>query len=211
MRFWDELEKEPHGDTRDVLTLLLATGARKSNVYEMAWADISIPLATWRVPMSKSGEGYDVNLTQAALDVLERRRREMDPGEKFIFPANSASGHITDIKKRWGAFRKRAGLPGVRLHDLRRTKGSMAAIAGESLQKIGAMLGHGGDDAAGEGAIEAGTTQTEITETSQGGQWLSMTSCFTSHSENGLRGWKPLSWGSRHWRNWNRKIRRVMV
>lgn len=44
VRFNDELEKEEHEVLRDVLTLLLATGARKSNVYAMRWADISFEL-----------------------------------------------------------------------------------------------------------------------------------------------------------------------
>jgi len=160
VRFYEELKKEPHTDTRDVLALLLATGARKSNVYEMRWPDVSLELKIWKIPMSKSGESYSVELTPAALEVLERRHREREvharklladrsdqkPHEQrtseFVFPANSESGHIEDIKKRWGEFRKRAGIPDVRLHDLRRSKGAYAAISGESLQKIGAMLGH---------------------------------------------------------------------
>jgi integrase len=142
VRFHEALKKEPHRDTRDILTLLLATGARKQNVYEMQWADVSFELSTWTIPMSKSGESYVVELTPAAIAVLEGRSRGRDEKSKWIFPANSSSGHVADIKKRWALLRKRAGIGDVRLHDLRRTKGSWAAISGESLQKIGAMLGH---------------------------------------------------------------------
>jgi integrase len=141
VKFHEELKKEEHLDTRDVLALLLSTGARKSNVYEMRWADVSLQLKNWKIPMSKSGEGYDVPLSAAALEVLERRYRTKGESE-FVFPAKSESGHIEDVKKRWSEFRKRAGFADVRLHDLRRTRGSYAAISGESLQKIGAMLGH---------------------------------------------------------------------
>jgi integrase len=76
------------------------------------------------------------------MQVLERRRREAKEGAVFVFPASSRTGHISDIKKKWFEFRKRAGIPDVRLHDLRRTKGSYAALSGESLQKIAAVLGH---------------------------------------------------------------------
>src|SRR4029077_14721732 len=117
-------------DTRDVLALYLATGARRGNVNGMRWADISFELLTWRIPMSKSGEGYDVALTPAAIEVLERRHETKGESE-FVFPARSKSGHIVDIKKKWQKFRKRAGIPDVRLHDLRRTKGSYAALSGE--------------------------------------------------------------------------------
>jgi integrase len=142
LKFNEELKKEQHADTRDALALLLATGARKSNVYAMRWENISFELRNWHVPMSKSGSDYEVALTPAAMEVLERRRREIPQDQPWVFPAPSKSGHITDIKKRWGEFRKRAGIPDVRLHDLRRTKGSYAALSGESLQKIGALLGH---------------------------------------------------------------------
>jgi integrase len=128
---------------RDVATLLLATGARKSNVYAMRWADISFALGVWHVPISKNGEGYEVNLTPVALAVIKRRREEIDDeAEEFVFPARSLSGHTQDVKKSWAAFRKRCALADVRLHDLRRTRGSYLAIGGVSLQQIAGVLGH---------------------------------------------------------------------
>jgi len=142
VRFNAELEKEEHKVLVDVLTLLLATGARKSNVYAMRWQDVSFELRRWSVPMSKSGVGYEINLTTAALKVLERRRREIAETETFVFPARSKSGHLCDVKKQWARFRKDCGLSDVRLHDLRRTRGSYLAISGVSLQQIGAVLGH---------------------------------------------------------------------
>jgi integrase len=141
-RFSEELKKEEHKILADVLVLLLATGARKSNVFAMQWSDVAFELTTWQVPMSKSGEGYAVNLTPAALAVLERRRREISGDEMFVFPSHGKSGHITDVKKRWIEFRKRCGFLDVRLHDIRRTRGSYLAIGGVSLQQIGAVLGH---------------------------------------------------------------------
>jgi len=44
----------------------------------------------------------------------------------------------------WQRIRRRAGLEGVRLHDLRHTHASSAAGLGTSLQIIGALLGHSG-------------------------------------------------------------------
>lgn len=138
-----ELEKpETPGDLRDFVTLALATGARKSNIYAMTWKDVNFEAKSWFIPMSKSGEGYQVNLTPAAINVLERRRHETPDSEPFVFPSNSESGHIVDVKKQWTAFRTRCGLPDVRIHDLRRTRGSYLAISGTSLQVIAATLGH---------------------------------------------------------------------
>ncbi len=142
LSFFEGLEKEKHRDFRDVLVLLLATGARKGNVFEMRWQDVSIELKNWHVPMSKSGESYEIDLLPAALKVLERRRGVFDAEETFVFPSRSKSGHIEDVKKQWVRFRAQCGFPGVRLHDLRRTKFSYQASGGVSLQIIGAGAGH---------------------------------------------------------------------
>jgi integrase len=46
------------------------------------------------------------------------------------------------LPKKWEAVRKRAGLDGVRLHDLRHSFASFGAAAGDSLLVIGKLLGH---------------------------------------------------------------------
>jgi integrase len=60
----------------------------------------------------------------------------------FVFPGPGRTGHLTDIKKPWQEFRKRAGLENFRIHDLRHTHASYQSIAGVSLQQIGKSLGH---------------------------------------------------------------------
>ena len=46
------------------------------------------------------------------------------------------------MQKPWGRIRKKADLTDVRIHDLRHTFASVAAINGLSLPMIGALLGH---------------------------------------------------------------------
>jgi integrase len=142
VRFRDELKSDAtHPDLRDFVLLALATGARKQTLWGMRWQDISFELRSWAIPFSKSGEGYTASLTDAAVKVLERRRKEIS-GE-FVFPADNETGHVRGgLERQWDNFRKRCGLPDVRIHDLRRTCGSYQAISGVSLQTIGANLGH---------------------------------------------------------------------
>jgi Phage integrase family len=49
---------------------------------------------------------------------------------------------VHDLKRPWQAVAKRAGLDGVRIHDLRQTHASVGAGAGLGLPIIGKLLGH---------------------------------------------------------------------
>ena len=131
-------------DLADFVRLALATGARKSNILAMRWADIDLDLKDWHMPMSKSGKGYHVDLTPAALTTLERREKEAT-SSPFSFSRPTALHQAISAMcvQPWQRFLKRFDLPqDVRLHDLRRTCRSYQASAGVSLQKIGAALGH---------------------------------------------------------------------
>jgi integrase len=142
IRFEDTLEKETHQDLKDFISLSLATGARKGDVFAMRWSDIQWERSTWCVPdTTKNGVAYDASLEPVALAVLKRRRTTAPDSEVFVFPGVSKSGHLMDLKKPWQSFRKRADIPDVHVHDIRRTVASYQAIAGESLQKIAATLG----------------------------------------------------------------------
>jgi integrase len=142
VRFKDCLKNEPDKNLRDFLTIALGTGARRSNITAMEWAAINFDGRVWHIGETKSGEPYNVDLTPAVLKVLERRRAEIPESAEYVFPSYGKSGHVSDLKNQWHEFRKRAGIPHIRIHDLRRTCGSYQAIAGVSLQQIGASLGH---------------------------------------------------------------------
>lgn len=150
--YGDELKRflkavsELHSDTmRDFFMMLLATGARKSNVLAMRWADINLHEGIWRVPDTKNGEPYQVALTAPATEILERRQQASTSG--WVFPADSKSGHLEEPKKVWKTVLEKAELENLRMHDLRRTFGSFMAAQGASLQMIGKALGHKSQEA----------------------------------------------------------------
>jgi len=142
VRFEAELKKEPSRDLRDFLELSMATGARKSDVLGMRWQDVQLDLKRWTVPFPKNAESYNVSLEPDQITILKQRRKEIPDSSVWVFPSHSKSGHTENVKKAWYAFRKRANIPDVRIHDIRRTVGSYQAIAGESILAIGQTLGH---------------------------------------------------------------------
>ena len=133
-------EEEP--DVRDFFLLALLTGARRSNVQGMRWADVDLDLCLWSIPGAdaKAGEIMVIPLVTPAVEIL-RARVERANGN-YVFPGRGGRGHLVEPKRAWARIREAAGIPDVRIHDLRRTMGSWLATAGTSLQVIGAALGH---------------------------------------------------------------------
>ena len=131
-------------DVRDFFLVALFTGARRGNVASMAWADVDLDRCLWRIPgtEAKAGEPIIIPLVAPAVKVLRERLETVD-GSPWVFPSRSRTGHLVEPKRAWATIREKAGLPGVRIHDLRRTLGSWLAVAGTSLQVVGKALGHG--------------------------------------------------------------------
>ena len=148
-------EKE---DLQDLIYILLYTGARKGNVLAMEWAEIDFNLKIWRIPASKSKNKnvMVIPLLDEAIAVLQKRKSTNR--SIYVFPSvkGSKSGHLTDFKKSWSAFREKwfrfreekYNLPkpiqksDFRIHDLRRSIASYQALLGSSLLVIGKSLGH---------------------------------------------------------------------
>jgi integrase len=142
MVFNSELDKAEHRDLRDFLILAITTGARRNDILGMRWSDIDFTREIWRVPDPKNREAYNVQLLDTAVHALKRRAKE-STSDVWVFPSETAAGgHVVDLKRSWQPFRDKCGLKDFRIHDLRHTCASWMAISGESLQTIGAALGH---------------------------------------------------------------------
>ncbi|MCL1079694.1 site-specific integrase [Parashewanella spongiae] len=139
---------------RDVVMMLLLTGQRKGCVFSMEWAEIDYQNQLWLIPTSKmkAKKPHAVPLTKESLSVLERRSLEAKAGEKYVFPAITASNkHIVEKSGKgsfWFRITEKAGLrsevksENVTIHDLRRTIASWSVMRGGNLQVTSKLLGH---------------------------------------------------------------------
>ena len=155
-RLFEAIAAEPSENLRDFVMLSLWTGARRGNVLAMRWDEIDHTSRTWRIVQVKTGRPQIIALGDEEMAILERRGAirdkvladpEATPEAKgrasdWVFPAPSASGHMTPPGNQWDRLRRRAGLPDLRMHDLRRTLGSWMVDTGASLPTIGHALGH---------------------------------------------------------------------
>ncbi|HJD56059.1 MAG TPA: tyrosine-type recombinase/integrase [Rickettsia endosymbiont of Pyrocoelia pectoralis] len=126
---------------KDFVLISIYTAARKSNVLAIRWKDIHWDNKTLYIPDTKNGEPHVVPLLPEALEILERRRKEVN--SEWVFPSSkSKSGHFEEPKKWWDKIRNASGLKDLRIHDLRRTLASWMANEGTALNIIGKALNH---------------------------------------------------------------------
>jgi integrase len=149
VKFGQALAVEPNQDVRDFVELLLATGVRKGNAYSARWQDISFELSTWTIPRirAKTNQPHTVHLTPKAASILQGRFARRAGNNEWVFPSKAnPKKHVVDFKNQFYRLLDRAGIQSRKhdftFHDLRRTAASYLAIAGCSLQTIGAFLGH---------------------------------------------------------------------
>lgn len=67
---------------------------------------------------------------------------ELPRDATYVLPAAKGAGHYVGLQKDWQRVRLRAGLPALRLHDLRHSFASFAVADGHTLFMLGKVLGH---------------------------------------------------------------------
>jgi len=120
-----------------VVTLLLLTGCRVGEMVGLQWQDLKGNRLKLRD--SKTGP-RTVWLGDSARSVIDSLPRHKNVPWLFWNPAFRK--RVLKINNYWPSIRKRAGLSNVRIHDLRHTFASHAAMNKETLPMIGRLLGH---------------------------------------------------------------------
>jgi len=119
------------------IRLLLFTGCRLREILHLQWEHVDIERGCLFLPDSKSGR-KTIILNAPALAVLNALERT----GPFVVPGDDPEQPRHDLKRPWDAVTRRAGLIGVRVHDLRHTYASFGAGGGLGLPIIGRLLGH---------------------------------------------------------------------
>jgi integrase len=147
-----------------LFALAMTTGMRPSEYLALTWADIDLVRGTvsvsrtlewkkggWQFADTKRSRSRRVIKLQAwVIAILEKYRQGVDPqaangpAQKFVFVAKRG-GPIHESKFALRYFKpllKDAGLPNIRLYDLRHTAATLALAAGVSPKIISEQLGH---------------------------------------------------------------------
>jgi len=120
-----------------VIALLLLTGCRYREILDLQWQDVKGNRLLLRD--SKTGP-RTVWLGSAARAVIDGLPR--DPKIPWLFWNCQYRRQMKSIQHLWETLLGRAGLGKLRIHDLRHTFASHAAMNKETLPMIGRLLGH---------------------------------------------------------------------
>src|SRR5829696_9711291 len=156
------------GDRFETLYVLaVQCGLRKGELLGLKWDDVDLKTGTLRVRRTlsetrsghvferpKNGKGRSIKLTQAASEALkghlERQLEEISgrgdayQDQGLIFPSRKGTSmNARNLTARsFKPILKRAGLPDIRLHDLRHTCATLMLWEGVHIKLVQELLGH---------------------------------------------------------------------
>jgi integrase len=118
--FYRAVDALPNPVQRDFLKLVLFTGLRRREATGLLWSDVDFSDGIIRLPSHrvKNGRLFDVPMTDLVRDLLVARRAIGDT--KWVFPADSKSGHLEEPKAPLKLVKEASGIK-IMTHDLRRT------------------------------------------------------------------------------------------
>ena len=119
------------------IMLLMLTGCRRNEITTLKWTYVHYTHLD--LPDSKTGRRR-IPLPREAYEILMSLPRE--EGNPYVIRGLTEDGHLTDLERPWRRIRSRAGLPDVRLHDLRHTYASVAMQNGIDPFTLKEIMGH---------------------------------------------------------------------
>jgi integrase len=139
-RLHKAVANSPNTQLKYIVGLLLLTGARKMELLRAKWEHVDLDRKSWHIPDSKTGKARHVPLSKPAVALIGQLPKfEKCP---WLIPNPETKEPFVDVKKAWTTARRVAGLPGLRIHDLRHSAASFMIAAGIDLYAVGRILGH---------------------------------------------------------------------
>jgi len=141
-RLLEVLRSDENRTVCRIALFLLSTGCRLNEVLSARWDDIDVENRVFKIRAgnTKSKKIRSIPLNDSALDVLA----SLDTRGEFehLFINRRTGKPYVNITKVWHRLRKKAGLPHLRLHDLRHQFASFLVNDGRTLYEVQQILGH---------------------------------------------------------------------
>jgi len=145
-RLFVELERSKNPLLKHIVAFLLLTGARKSEALNSKWDDFDFVVQSWTIPRTKGGGHRRVMISTAIKIILDDVRdmhiARMDRPHELVFPNFKTGEPFVNVYRAWDYARRKAGVPELRIHDLRHSFASALVNRGVSIYEVQNLLGH---------------------------------------------------------------------
>lgn len=122
------------------VSLLIDTGARKSELLERRWSEVDLGRQEILAPMTKNGTPRVLFFTGDTADLI-RRRCPKRPDDALLFEG-STPGSPIDFRKAWMLATRAIGEPDLRMHDVRHFVAARLLRTGTTLAVAAQVMGH---------------------------------------------------------------------
>jgi excisionase family DNA binding protein len=126
---------------RSIITVALHSGMRLGEILGLRWNQVDLKSGMIRVERTKSGRTRLIEANTPLLRELTRLR-SLDGKSPYVFPNPETGKPLRTVKTAFVAACRRAGIVGLRFHDLRHTFASRLNAAGVDPITIMELLGH---------------------------------------------------------------------
>jgi len=129
---------------REAIACAIDTGLRKEEQFSLLWTDVDLVAGqlTVRAEVSKTGKARTIPILPRTLEALRARAQPFG----FVFTAADGQRYTPNSPTMWEALGKacrRAGLPRIAWHDLRRSCGCrLLQEHGLTMDEVARWLGH---------------------------------------------------------------------
>ncbi len=117
------------------IRLLVLTGARRSEIESLKWDEVDFENREIRLADSKTGP-RTIEISSPVREVLE----SVPIAGEFVMMDRDGTRILLRVP--WEETRRRAGIEDVRMHDLRHSYATHAALGGVPMSVIAQLLGH---------------------------------------------------------------------
>lgn len=122
------------------VSLLIDTGARKSELLERVWGDIDLENREILLLETKTDVPRTMFFTEQTAELI-RRVIPMRPSHGLVFPGN-VPGRPISYRHAWSVLVKAVGLPHLHMHDMRHVVTARLLSTGSTLAVTAQVMGH---------------------------------------------------------------------
>jgi len=139
-RLIEAVQHSENPSLKFIIVMLILTGARKGEVLTARWNQFNLEQRLWRIPLPKSGKARHIPINDGLMELLRVLPHFEYTDYLFVNPQTRRP--FRTFFNAWDQARKKAGLPDVRVHDIRHSYASYLINNGRSLYEVQRLLGH---------------------------------------------------------------------